>query len=238
MMSFNHIKLPLELCLANNFKAGATNASKPSACKPSASVIWLHGLGADGNDFVPVIEMLNLAHIRFILPHAPIKRITINNGYAMPAWYDIFGFDVGSREDEAGIHASQAYIESLIANELNRGIAANRIVLAGFSQGGAIALQTALRCKQALAGVLALSTYLPLKTSLAQEKTAANQQTPIFMAHGSFDDVVSLATCQVSVAALHAQAYSIDWHEYAMAHSVCAQEIDDIRDFLMRVLAN
>ena len=203
---------------------------------PSASVIWLHGLGADGNDFEPVVKMLNLPHVRFILPHAAFKKVTANNGYEMRAWYDVFGFAPGSREDAAGVHASQAYIEALISKEVARGIPAKRIVLAGFSQGGAVVLHTALRHQQALAGVLALSTYLPLKASLGLEKSAQNQAIPIFMAHGSFDEVISLDTCRVSFEVLQTQHYNIQWHEYAMAHSVNQEEIDDIRAFLLQVL--
>jgi phospholipase/carboxylesterase len=209
-----------------------------NSAKPTASVIWLHGLGADGNDFVPVVNQLNLPQVRFILPHALYKKVSANNGYEMRAWYDIFGFTVGSREDEANIRESQAYVESLIANEVKRGIPSNRIVLAGFSQGGAVALYTSLRHQQALAGVLALSTYLPLKTSLALEKTKINQNTPIFMAHGKFDEVISLNTNQVSLEILKSQHYVVHWHEYAMAHSVNAQEIDDIRSFLLQTLGN
>ena len=203
---------------------------------PSASVIWLHGLGADGNDFEPVVKMLNLPHVRFILPHAAFKKVTANNGYEMRAWYDVFGFTPGSREDEAGVHESQAYIESLLATEVKRGIPAKRIVLAGFSQGGAVVLHTALRHHQALAGVMALSTYLPLKLSLAKEKTKANQNIPIFMAHGTLDNVISLSTCRVSFEVLQTQHYHIQWHEYPMAHSVNQAEIDDIRTFLLQVL--
>ncbi len=203
---------------------------------PTASVIWLHGLGADGNDFVPVVKMLNLPYVRFILPHAAYKKVTANNGFEMRAWYDVFGFTVGSHEDEAGVHASQAYIESLISKEVARGIPANRIVLAGFSQGGAVALQTALRHKQALAGVMALSTYLPLKASLAKEKSVENMHIPIFMAHGTFDNVISLETNRVSFEVLQAQHYAIQWHEYPMAHSVNQQEIEDIRAFLSTTL--
>ena len=203
---------------------------------PSASVIWLHGLGADGNDFVPVVKMLNLPHVRFILPHAAYKKVSANNGYEMRAWYDVFGFASGSREDATGVHESQAYIESLISKEVARGIPTERIVLAGFSQGGAVGLHTALRHQQALAGVLALSTYLPLKASLASEKSKQNQTIPIFMAHGIFDDVISLDTCRVSFEVLQTQHYSINWHEYAMAHSVNQEEIDDIRAFLLQVL--
>ena len=203
---------------------------------PSASVIWLHGLGADGNDFVPVVKMLKLPHVRFVLPHAAYKKVSANNGYEMRAWYDVFGFAPGSREDASGVHESQAYIESLISKEVARGIPAKRIVLAGFSQGGAVVLHTALRHEQALAGVIALSTYLPLKASLASEKSKQNQVIPIFMAHGSFDDVISLDTCRVSFEVLQTQHYNIQWHEYAMAHSVNQEEIDDIRAFLLQVL--
>ncbi len=207
-----------------------------ASAAPSASVIWLHGLGADGNDFVPVVKMLNLPHVRFILPHAAFKKVTANNGYEMRAWYDIFSFTPDSREDEAGVLESQAYIESLISKEVARGIPASRIVIAGFSQGGAIALHTALRQKQALAGVLALSTYLPLKASLAKEKTKANQNTPIFMAHGTHDNVIPLSTCRISFEVLQSQHYTLNWHEYPMAHSVNQQEIDDISTFLLQVL--
>lgn len=201
-----------------------------------ASVIWMHGLGADGNDFVPVVEMLNLPHVRFILPHAPYRKITRNNGYEMRAWYDIYGLTLISREDIAGITESQLAIEALIAQEIKRGVPANRIVLAGFSQGGAIALHTALRYSQALAGVLALSTYLPLKNNLAAEKSIANQQTPIFMAHGVQDDIITMDMCKASLAVLQAQSYRVDWHEYPMAHSVCMPEIADIQQFLSQVL--
>lgn len=203
---------------------------------PSASVIWLHGLGADGNDFVPVVKMLDLPHVRFILPHAAFKKVTANNGYEMRAWYDVFGFAPGSHEDAAGVHESQAYIESLISKEVARGIAAKRIVLAGFSQGGAVVLHTALRHSEKLAGVMALSTYLPLKDSLALEKSTQNQAIPIFMAHGTFDSVISLDTCRISFEVLQTQDYKINWHEYPMAHSVNQEEIDDIRTFLLRVL--
>jgi phospholipase/carboxylesterase len=154
----------------------------------------------------------------------------------MRAWYDVFGFAPGSREDAAGVGESQAYIESLINKEVTRGIPANRIVLAGFSQGGAVVLHTALRHSQALAGVLALSTYLPLKASLALEKSKQNQAIPIFMAHGTFDNVISLSTCRVSFDVLQTQHYNIQWHEYPMAHSVNQEEIDDIRAFLLQVL--
>ena len=208
-------------------------ASKQTA---NASVIWMHGLGADGNDFVPVVEMLNLPNVRFILPHAPYRHITRNNGYKMRAWYDIYGLTPISREDATGISESHADINDLIAQEINRGIAPESIVLAGFSQGGAIALHTALRYPQLLAGVLALSTYLPLKDNLADEKSTANQNIPIFMAHGVDDDIITMETCQASLAVLQAQKYNIIWHEYPMAHSVCMPEIADIQQFLGQLL--
>ena len=201
-----------------------------------ASVIWLHGLGADGDDFVPVINMLKLDTVRFILPHAPIRKVTRNNGVEMCAWYDIYGLTVDSREDTQGIRQSQLYIESLINAEISRGIPANKIVIAGFSQGGAMALHTALRFKQSLAGVIALSAYLPLQAKLATEKTPENQAIKLFMAHGSHDEVITMQTCQASIKALQNAQYLIDWHEYAMEHTVCAQEIEDIRQFLMHTL--
>ena len=201
-----------------------------------ASVIWLHGLGADGDDFVPVINMLNLNKVRFVLPHAPIRKITRNNGVEMRAWYDVFGLTIDSREDALGIKQSQLYVESLINAEISRGIPANKIVIAGFSQGGAMALHIALRFKQSLAGVIALSAYCPLQATLANEKTSENQAIKLFMAHGSHDEVITMQTCQTSVKALQNAQYLIDWHEYAMEHTVCAQEIEDIRQFLMRTL--
>ena len=202
----------------------------------TASVIWLHGLGADGDDFVPVINMLKLDTVRFILPHAPIRKVTRNNGVEMRAWYDIYGLTVDSREDTQGIRQSQLYIESLINAEISRGIPANKIVIAGFSQGGAMALHTALRFKQSLAGVIALSAYLPLQAKLATEKTPENQAIKLFMAHGSHDEVITMQTCQASIKALQNAQYLIDWREYAIEHTVCAQEIEDIRQFLMHTL--
>ena len=202
----------------------------------TTSVIWLHGLGADGNDFVPVINMLKLNKVRFILPHALVRKITRNNGFEMRAWYDVFGLTIDSREDALGIRQSQLYVESLINAEISRGIPANKIVIAGFSQGGAMALHTALRFKQPLAGVIALSAYLPLQAALATEKTPENQAIKLFMAHGSHDEVITMQTCQVSIKALQNEQYLIDWREYAMEHSVCTQEIEDIRQFLMFTL--
>jgi phospholipase/carboxylesterase len=202
---------------------------------PIASVIWLHGLGADGHDFAPIVEMLNLPKIRFILPHAPYRKVTINNSYEMRAWYDLYGLSAGVREDVEGIREAQANIEQLIEKELSRGVPSQKIVLAGFSQGGAIALYTALRYKRKLAGVIALSTYLPLKSLLGTEKAPANQQTPIFMAHGNQDEVINIATCQLSLEALQIEQYDVRWHEYPIAHSVSIDEIDEIRTFLLQI---
>ena len=212
---------PIEICQTNN---------------PSASVIWLHGLGADGNDFVPVVKMLNLPNIRFILPHAPYQKISMNNGYEMRAWYDLFGLQSKHPQDAAGIEKTQIHIESLIAQENGRGIASERIVIAGFSQGGAIALHLATRQQQALAGDLALSTYLPLQEKLAPQKTSQSLNTPIFIAHGTFDEVITLKRCQQSLTVLQENGYQVEWHEYPMAHSVHPQEINDIRAFLQHVL--
>ena len=197
-----------------------------------ASVIWLHGLGADGYDFAPVVDMLNLAQVRFILPHAPSMAVTRNNGYVMPAWYDLYAPSESQQEDLVGITRSEGYLNSLIENEIKRGIASDKIVLAGFSQGGAIALHTATRYPKKLAGVLALSTYLPLKSTLAKQAHAANLVTPIFMAHGRTDDIISLDRALASRLSLEETGFAVQWHEYAMAHSVCAEEINDIRVFL------
>jgi len=207
----------------------------------NASVIWLHGLGADGYDFEPVAKQLlkpeALPNVRFVLPHAPDMAVTRNNGYIMPAWYDIYGVIPVNQEDEAGINTSQHYIDALIQTEIDRGISSNRIVLAGFSQGGAIALHTALRYPHKLAGVLALSTYLPLHSKLSTEAHPGNQNIPIFMAHGIFDDVISLEMSKLSRDLLQNSGFSVNWHEYRMAHSVCAEEIMDIEQFLKRVLS-
>ena len=201
-----------------------------------ASVIWLHGLGANGYDFAPVVDMLNLAQVRFILPHAPSMAVTRNNGYVMPAWYDLYAPSESQQEDLAGITRSEDYLNSLIENEIKRGIASDQIVLAGFSQGGAIALHTATRYPKKLAGVLALSTYLPLKATLAKQAHAANLATPIFMAHGRADDIISLDRALASRLSLQESGFSVQWHEYAMAHSVCAEEINDICLFLTGLL--
>jgi phospholipase/carboxylesterase len=205
---------------------------------PHAAVIWLHGLGADGHDFEPVVPELRLPDrlaVRFVFPHAPIRPVTINQGMRMRAWYDILRLG-GGVEDEAGIRASEQLLVQLIQREGERGIDPSRIVLAGFSQGGAIALQTTLRFPERLAGTLALSTYLPLAAKASGEKTAASAATPIFMAHGSHDPMIALEHAQRSRDALIGLGYRVEWHEYPMPHSVCAEEIGDIAAWLSRVL--
>lgn len=206
---------------------------------PTASVIWMHGLGADGADFVPIVRELDLTGcpgIRFIFPHAETMPVTINGGYVMRAWYDILGMDLVRREDELGLRKSQKQIEQLIAREIERGIASEKIVLAGFSQGCAMTLQTGLRYSQKLAGLLCLSGYLPLHTTLAAERSAANNSTAIFMAHGRGDTVVTIDRAESSRDLLRELGYAIEWHEYTMPHSVCEEEIDDIGPWLKRVL--
>jgi phospholipase/carboxylesterase len=203
---------------------------------PEAAVIWLHGLGADGHDFEPIVPELEVARpLRYVFPHAPVRPVTVNSGMRMRAWYDIVQLG-GGPEDEAGIRASQSILESLIAKEIERGIAPGKIVLAGFSQGGAIVLQTGLRYPQRLAGILALSTYLPLASTLESERGEANRDIPIFMAHGRFDDVIPLERAQASRKRLEALAYAVEWHEYPMPHSVCPPEIGEIAAFLTRVI--
>ena len=214
-----------------------------TANNPTAAVIWMHGLGADGNDFVPIVKELDLAGapgIRFVFPHAPTRPVTINNGYLMRAWYDIsFGDLEGKtrRADEKGLRESQAQIGELIAQEQSRGIAASKIVLAGFSQGGAIALQTGLRHPEKLAGVMALSTYLPLAESFAAEASAANKATSVFMAHGTHDPVVPYSMGDNSRKILEQAGYALEWHDYPMQHSVCLEEVADIGRWLVKVLA-
>jgi len=201
---------------------------------PAAAVIWLHGLGADGHDFEPIVPELALAKpVRFVFPHAPVRPVTVNQGMRMRAWYDIFGFG-GGPEDEAGVRASQSLLEQMIAAEKKRGI--GRILLAGFSQGGAIALQTALRHPEPLAGLLALSTYLPLHATLEAERSPANRELPIFMAHGHYDEIIPPARAEQSRRLLERLGYKVQWHTYPMPHSVCPEEIADISEFLRRVL--
>jgi phospholipase/carboxylesterase len=198
---------------------------------PTAAVIWLHGLGADGHDFEPIVPELTLPKpVRFVFPHAPVRPVTINNGMRMRAWYDIFQFG-GGAEDEAGIRASQKAVEQIMQAEKGK-----KIVLAGFSQGGAIVLQTALRQPQRLAGVMALSTYLPLAGTLEAERHKANHDLPIFMAHGQYDDIIPLKRAEASRDALTRLGYKVEWHAYPMPHSVCAPEIADISRYLGSIL--
>jgi phospholipase/carboxylesterase len=201
--------------------------------RPEAAVIWLHGLGADGHDFEPIVPELELARpVRFVFPHAPIRPVTINNGMRMRAWYDIYQFG-GGREDEQGLRASQKLVDDLIAAQ---GLPPEKIVLAGFSQGGAIVLQTGLRHAERLAGIMALSCYLPIASTVAAERSAANRSIPIFMAHGAYDDIIPIQRAQQSRAALESLGYAVEWHDYPMPHSVCAPEIADISAFLSKVI--
>jgi phospholipase/carboxylesterase len=205
------------------------------ASAATASVIWLHGLGADGNDFVPIVPELRLPAdlaLRFVFPHAPVRPVTINNGMRMRAWYDILDFTPGGPQDETGIRDSAAILGRFIQRERDAGIAANRIVVAGFSQGGAIALHAALRHAERLAGVLALSTYLPLRTSLAAEASPANRDLPILMCHGQFDPVLPHKLGSSSRDLLISQGYAVEWKEYPMQHQVCMEEIQDISAWL------
>lgn len=207
---------------------------------PQASVIILHGLGASGDDFVPVCEQMDLrsaGDVRYVLPHAPMRPVTLNNGFVMPAWYDILALGGPAREDEAGLRASQALIQALIAREVARGVAASRIVLMGFSQGCAMALLTGLRHRDTLAGIVGLSGYLPLADQTAAERSAANQDTPIFLAHGRFDPMIALPRATASRDALIALGYAVQWHDYPMEHSVCPPEIEDLQQFLRQTLA-
>lgn len=212
-----------------------------TTAKPTHSIIWLHGLGADGEDFVPIAGELELpVAVRYIFPHAPMRPVTINGGYVMRAWYDIqasadnsaISGSIGRQEDEAGIRESQVEIEKLIAQEKQRGIAAKNIFLAGFSQGGAVVLHTGLRHKEKLGGILALSTYLPLAQTLRKEAEVAARQTPIFMAHGKADPVIPYELGIASADGLLEQGYALEWHGYAMPHSVCPEEIRDIGKWL------
>lgn len=204
-----------------------------------ASVIWLHGLGADGHDFVPIVRELQLPQdlgVRFIFPHAPVRKVTLNNGMPMRAWYDIQSLDRKGLLDEAGIRQSEATVRALIAAERRAGIEAHRIVVAGFSQGGAIAQHTALRYEERLAGLLALSTYLPLAEALATEGKAMNKTLPILMCHGQHDPILPLALGEWSRDQLRSMGYTVDWHAYPMAHEVCLPEIELIGQWLAGVL--
>ena len=209
---------------------------------PVGSIIWLHGLGADGHDFEPIVPELRLPSslpLRFVFPHAPVRPVTINGGMSMRAWYDILSLDRDGPVDEAGIRASGEILNALIRQERQRGVAADRIVVAGFSQGGAIALHAALRYPERLAGLMALSTYLPLPESFDAEvisnDAAVNGDIPLFMAHGSFDPVLPMQLGSHSARLLGESGFAVEWHDYPMAHAVCAEEIDHIRDWLLRV---
>lgn len=207
---------------------------------PEVAVIWLHGLGADGHDFVPIVRELDLAGlpgIRFIFPHARTMPVTINNGYVMRAWYDITGAELVRREDEAGLRASQREVEAFIAREKARGIPASRIILAGFSQGCAMTIQAGLRHPETLAGMICLSGYVPLADKLGAERTQESLATPIFMAHGRHDNVVPFSRAQSSRELLVALGYQVEWHEYTMQHSVCLEEVQDLSTFFRKVLS-
>jgi phospholipase/carboxylesterase len=207
--------------------------------QPNAAVIWLHGLGADGHDFEPIVpEIVRSGERawRFVFPNAPVRPVTINGGMAMRAWYDLKGLDRRSAEDVAGFRDTDALVRQLIAKEVARGIPTNRVVLAGFSQGGAVSLYTVARYPDKLAGVLALSCYLPRESTFLAERAPANDATPIFMAHGRADTVLTMSLGTQSRDFLRAQGYAVEWHDYPMAHAVCAAEIADIREFLFRIL--
>jgi phospholipase/carboxylesterase len=209
------------------------------APQPVAAVIWLHGLGADGNDFaalVPELKLDGCPPIRFVFPHAPSMPVSLNGGYVMPAWYDIFGADLVSRQDAAGIEKSRQAIAALIEHEISRGIPAHRIVLAGFSQGCAMALHTGLRFPHRLAGLIALSGYLPLADTLLAERTQANAHVPIFMGHGNVDPVVLAARGESTRDLLNTLGYAVQWHSYPMQHSVHPREVADLSAFLASVL--
>jgi phospholipase/carboxylesterase len=203
---------------------------------PVGSVIWLHGLGADGHDFEPIVPELRLPAdlpLRFVFPHAPMRPVTINGGMVMRAWYDIITLDAEGRADADGVRESTAILEGLIAREMERGVAADKIVIAGFSMGGAIAINTALHTSHALAGLMALSTYLPLTGEV--DGSRGSRDLPVFMAHGSFDPMLPMQWGQLSAKKLEETGFSVEWHEYPMAHAVCPQEIADIREWLLRV---
>lgn len=213
---------------------------EPAQGVASAAVIWLHGLGADGHDFEPIVPELRLpadAPVRFVFPHAPMRPVTINAGMTMRAWYDILGLGPGHPQDEAGIRASEAALTALIKRENSRGVPTDRIVLAGFSQGGAIVLHSGLRYPERLAGIMALSTYLPLADLLEAERHTVNHDTPIFMAHGLHDPVVPWGLGKSSADRLLQLGHPVEWREYPMEHAVCLEEIDAIAKWLRRVLA-
>ncbi len=212
-----------------------STVEQETGASPRHSIIWLHGLGADGNDFAPIVPELvapGWPALRFVFPHAPVRPVTVNNGLPMRAWYDIKGVAIADKQDAEGIHASIAAVRELIERENAHGVPTGRILLAGFSQGGAIALAAGLRHPDTLAGIIALSTYLPLGDTLASERSAANAATPIFQAHGSADPVVPMALGERSRLAMEALGWRVDWHSYPMAHAVCPQEIADLRGWI------
>jgi len=207
---------------------------------PAATVIVLHGLGADGTDFLPFADEIDLSAVgpvRWVLPRAPVRPVTINGGYPMRAWYDILGADLVRREDEAGLRASAAEVHALIEREVARGVPARRIVLAGFSQGCAVTLLAGLRCPHRLAGLAGLSGYLPLEQTTAAEADAANGGVPVFLAHGRDDGVVAIGRGTTSRDRLQQLGYAVEWHDYPMEHSVCIEEVQALRQWLLRVLA-
>jgi phospholipase/carboxylesterase len=207
---------------------------------PRATIIIMHGLGADGTDFVPIAQELDLSTVgpvRFVFPHAPVMPVTINGGYRMRAWYDILGTEMQGRQDEAGLRSSMASIEELLAQEKQRGMPAGRIVLAGFSQGCAMALLAGLRHGERLAGIAGLSGYLPLSASTSAERSSANASTAVFLAHGRQDEMIVLPRAQGSRDTLRELGYDVEWHEYPMGHSVCMEEIADLNAWLLKVLA-
>jgi phospholipase/carboxylesterase len=213
---------------------------KETAANPTVAIIWMHGLGADANDFVPMLTELDLRGlpaIRFIFPNADTMPVTVNGGYVMRSWYDIVATDLGRQEDEAGLRASQLKVEALIAREKARGIAADKIILAGFSQGSAMTLQTGLRQKEKLAGMMCLSGYLPIVPQATTEFTQESLTTPVFMAHGRMDPVVPVARAAASRDLLQQWGYQVEWHDYPMQHSLCQEEVTDISAWLKRVLA-
>jgi len=210
-----------------------------TAPNPTASVVWMHGLGADGHDFEPIVPELRLPPrlpVRFVFPHAPLRPVTINQGHVMRAWYDIRALAGARREDEAGVRQSARQVEALLERERQRGVAPRRLVLAGFSQGGAMALHVGLRYPERLAGVMALSCYLPLADTLAAEAAPANRDVPIFWAHGVHDPMIPVAMAELGRQQVAALGYAIEWHQYAIPHSVSAEEIADVAGWLGRVL--
>ena len=211
-----------------------------SAPNPTVAIIWMHGLGADANDFVPMVKELDLRGlpgIRFVFPNAETMPVTINGGYVMRAWYDIIHTDLGRQEDEAGLRASQVKVEALIAREKARGIPAERIIVAGFSQGCAMTLQTAMRQKEKLAGMMCLSGYVPIAAKAAAEHTQESLATPIFMVHGRMDPVIPIARAEQSRDLLKQLGYQVEWHDYMMQHSVCMEEVEHISAWLKKVLS-